>query len=261
MAQDNGTVRYEVRDRIGIINISRPGKRNSMTQVMFDQLSRIVASIENGSGVRVVIIHGDEGAGFCAGDDLAELVRIEAQEIRNFLAEVQSIFTRLEALPLPVIAAVNGYVLGGGLELALSCDLILASENTKLGLPETNLGIIPGLGGTIRLPRRVGLGKAREMVFSGRILDVSEALAIGLVEAVFPEDRFFEEVMEFAHLLASKSPVSLALAKSSLNRGMDASLEAGLALEREAFALCFSLPDAKEGIAAFLEKRKPVFGK
>lgn len=129
-----------------------------------------------------------------------------------------------------------------------------------LGLPETNLGILPGLGGTIRLPRRVGLGRAREMVLSGRVVDASEALRIGLVEAVYPEDQLFGKAMDWARLIISKSPVSIALAKTVLNRGLDASLEAGLAMEREAFAYCFSLPDAKEGISAFLEKRPPKFG-
>ena len=162
---------------------------------------------------------------------------------------------------MPVVAAVNGFALGGGLELALSCDMIFASEEAMLGLPETNLGILPGLGGTVRLPRRVGLGRAREMVFSGRPVDASEAQRIGLVEAVFPEDQLFVKTAEWARLITLKSPASIALAKSVLNHGMDASLEAGLAMEREAFAYCFSLPDAKEGIRAFLEKRKPDFGK
>jgi enoyl-CoA hydratase len=257
---DAGEVKYEIRDRIGIITLSRPGKRNSLTQAMFDQLSGIVTSLENNGEVRVAVIRGEEGAGFCAGDDLSELIRIESGGIRDFLSRAQSIFTRMEALPVPVIAAVKGYALGGGLELAMSCDMIFASEEAMLGLPETNLGIIPGLGGMIRLPRRIGLGRAREMVFSGRVLTASEARGIGLLEAVYPEDQLIDKTMEWARLITSKSPVSIALAKSVLNRGMDASLEAGLAMEREAFAYCFSLPDAKEGITAFLEKRPPKFG-
>jgi len=259
MTKEQGEVRYEVQDRIAVITLSRPGKRNSLTQAMFDQLSEVVASLEGETGIRAAVVRGEEEAGFCAGDDLAELIRIESAGIRAFLARAQGIFTRMEALPVPIIATVKGHALGGGLELALSCDIIIASEEAMLGLPETNLGIIPGLGGMIRLPRRVGLGRAREMVFSGRILNASEARAIGLVEAVYPEDQLFEKALEWARLIASKSRSSIALAKSVLNRGMDASLEAGLAMEREAFAYCFSLPDAKEGISAFLEKRKPVF--
>jgi enoyl-CoA hydratase len=260
MEKDHGQIKYETKEQIAIITLSRPGKLNSLTQVMFDQLSEAVTSLEGEDGIRVAVVRGEEGTGFCAGDDLSELVKIDSRGIRDFLSRAQNIFTRMEALSVPVIAAVNGYALGGGLELAMSCDMIFASDGAVLGLPETNLGIIPGLGGTIRLPRRVGLGRAREMVFSGRVLDASEALKVGLVEAVYPEDQLFDRTMEWARLITSKSPVSIALAKSVLNRGMDASLEAGLAMEREAFAYCFSLPDAKEGISAFLEKRLPKFG-
>lgn len=254
-----GEVRYEFQDGIGIVTLSRPEKRNSMTRAMFGQLAGVVSDVEKGDEVRVLVIRGEEGAGFCAGDDLSELVRIQPSGIRDFLLMGQDILTRLESLPLPVIAAIDGNALGGGLELALACDLILASEGAKLGLPEIGLGIIPGLGGTIRLPRAVGPGRAREMIFSGRMLGASEALAWGLVQAVFPEEGFFRKVLEFAGSLCLKSRASLALAKSTINRGVDASLEAGLALEREAFSYCFCLPDAKEGISAFLEKRKPVF--
>lgn len=259
MANEKGEVRCEVKDMIATITLSRPGRRNALNQVMFDQLSEIVTNLERTDETGVLVIKGDEGEGFCAGDDLSELAEIESAAVREFLVRVQRTFSHLEDLPVPVVAAVNGHALGGGLELAMSCDVIFASEGAKLGLPETNLGIIPGLGGTIRLPRRVGLGRAREMVLSGRILDASEACRIGLVEAVFPEDQLLDKTLEWARLIVSKSPVSMAIAKSVLNHGMDASLEAGLAMERDAFAYCFSLPDAKEGIRAFLEKRKPVF--
>jgi len=254
-----GEVRFEVQEGIGIITISRPEKRNSMTQAMFGQLAGAVSEVEKSEEVRVLVIRGEEGGDFCAGDDLGELVKVPQSGIRAFLTAAQRTFIRLEALSQPVIAAVAGNTLGGGLELALSCDLILASEDSRLGLPETNLGIIPGLGGTIRLPRAVGLGRAREMVFTGRILAASEALSWGLVQAVYPRNVFFPRVMEFARTLSLKSRVSLSLAKSTINQGLDASLEAGIALEREAFCYCFCLPDAKEGIRAFLEKRKPVF--
>jgi enoyl-CoA hydratase len=259
MTQDNGEVRYEVSDRIATITLSRPGKRNALTQHMFARLGEVVGEVENGSDLRVLIIRGESGSVFCAGDDLSQLVAMDLVQVRDFLISAQGTFTRLEALPIPVIAAVEGHALGGGLELALACDLILASSGAVMGLPETNLGVIPGLGGTIRLPRRVGLGRARELVYSGRMVQADEAKNIGLVEAVFSAQEFDEKVLEFARFLAAKSPSALALAKSTVNRGMDASLETGLALEREAFAYCFSLPDAKEGISAFLEKRKPNF--
>jgi enoyl-CoA hydratase len=255
-----GEVLYEISDRIGIITLSRPDKRNALTQHMFARLEEVVGDVENNSDLRVLIIRGESGSVFCAGDDLAELVAMDVIQARDFLVRTQGTFTRLEALPIPAVAAVEGYALGGGLELALVCDLIVASSDAVLGLPETNLGVIPGLGGTIRLPRRVGLGRAKELVYSGRTVQAHEAKNIGLVEAVYPAEEFDSKVMEFALFLAAKSPAALALAKSTINRGMDASLEAGLALEREAFAYCFALPDAKEGISAFLEKRKPKFG-
>ncbi len=260
MTEDKGTVNYEVDGPIGTITLSRPGKRNSMTQKMFRELGLAVEEAAGQKGLRVLVVKGD-GKTFCAGDDLAELVAMDAVEVRNFLIRAQGTFTHLEALPIPVVAAVEGHALGGGLELALACDLIVASSGAVMGLPETNLGVIPGLGGTIRLPRRVGLGRAKELVYSGRMVQADEAKTIGLVEDVYPADKFDEKVMEFARFLASKSPSALALAKSTISRGMDASLETGLALEREAFAYCFGLPDAKEGISAFLEKRKPVFEK
>jgi enoyl-CoA hydratase len=259
MTKDQGEVRYEVQGAIGTIIFSRPEKRNSLTLKMFGQFSEAVNRVAREKSVRVLILRGERGAGFCAGDDLEELSELDNLQVRDFLVMAQGIFTRLEALPVPVIAAVEGFALGGGLEAALACDLIFAGSSSKLGLPEVNLGILPGLGGTIRLPRRVGLGRARELIFSGRFVEADEALSIGLVDAVFTENDFEKGTMEYAGMLAGKSFTSLALAKSTLNRGMDASLEAGLALEREAFAYCFSLPDAKEGIAAFLEKRKPRF--
>jgi enoyl-CoA hydratase len=253
-----GEVKYEVSDRIGVITLSRADKRNSMTQKMFSELDSAVVKAAGQESLRVLVIKGD-GKTFCAGDDLAELVAMDMVQVRDFLIRTQGTFTRLEALPIPVVAAVEGHALGGGLELALACDLIVASADAVMGLPETNLGVIPGLGGTIRLPRRVGLGRAKDLVYSGRMIQADEARNMGLVDAVYPSGEFDDKVGQFAHFLASKSPSALALAKSTINRGMDASLEAGLALEREAFAYCFGLPDAKEGISAFLEKRKPKF--
>lgn len=258
MTEDKGTVSYEADGPIATITLSRADKRNSMTQKMFSELDSAVVKAARQESLRVLVIKGD-GKTFCAGDDLAELVAMDMVQVRDFLIRTQGTFTRLEALPIPVVAAVEGHALGGGLELALACDLIVASADAVMGLPETNLGVIPGLGGTIRLPRRVGLGRAKDLVYSGRMIQADEARNMGLVDAVYPSEEFDDKVAQFAHFLASKSPSALALAKSTINRGMDASLEAGLALEREAFAYCFGLPDAKEGISAFLEKRKPKF--
>lgn len=257
---DQGKVTYEVKERIGIATISRPGRLNALSRKMLDELKAIIDGIDSWEQIRVLVIRGEGKDALAAGADLNYLASLDSSGAREISVYVQKILTGIESIPIPVICAVDGFALGGGLEICLSCDLILASANAKLGLPETNLGIVPGWGGSIRLPRRVGAGRAREMIFSGRTVGAGEALEMGLVDAVYPGESFEEEVMSYARMLASKSPVSLALAKSTVLRGMDASLEAGLALEREAFAYCFSLPDAKEGITAFLEKRAPKFG-
>lgn len=259
MSAGEGKVKFEITDRVAVITISNPGRLNAMTERVLDELRDCILRLEREHEVRVAVIHGEGGKALAAGVDLNLVVDMDPVKAREFSLTVQNMLIKIEALQIPVIAAVAGYALGGGLELALACDLIFAAENAMLGLPETNLGIVPGWGGSIRLPRRVGLGRAKEMIFSGRIVEAAEAHMIGLADAVFPVDAFMEKVMEQALSLAGKSRTSLALAKSTVLRGMDASLEAGLALEREAFANCFASPDAREGISAFLEKRKPVF--
>jgi enoyl-CoA hydratase len=259
MSAETGEVRFEIKERVGIITISNPDRLNAMSTRMLAELKENIFRIETQDEVRVVVIHGEGEKALAAGVDLNMMVDMEPGQAREFSRYVQDMLTKIESLPVPVIAAVSGFALGGGLELALACDLIFAAQNARLGLPETNLGIIPGWGGSIRLPRRVGLGRAKEMIYSGRVVEAGEAHSIGLADAVFPQDSFMDEVMSYAVMLTKKSRYSLALAKSTVLRGMDASLEAGLALEREAFANCFASPDAREGISAFLEKREPVF--
>jgi len=257
--KNQGKVTFDLKGSVGTITISRPGKKNSLTGSMLDELADIVKNAGVEADLRVLVIKGNGNEALAAGVDLSLLDDNTPEEARTFSMDVQSTLTSIEALPIPVIAAVSGFALGGGLEIALACDVILASENAMLALPEVNLGIIPGWGGSIRLPRRVGLGRAKDMIFSGRTVKADEALAIGLVEAVYPADEFEDRVQDYAALLTTKSSSSLALAKSTIQKGLDASLEAGLALEREAFAYCFALPDAREGVSAFLEKRKPKF--
>ncbi|HDL52409.1 MAG TPA: enoyl-CoA hydratase/isomerase family protein [Proteobacteria bacterium] len=261
MANENdmGTVQYETRGRIGIATLNRPGKLNAFSRSMLEKLLSVLEEIEREGKIRVLIIRGEGESAFAAGADLNLLVTLDGKAARDISMFAQRIMTKIEALPIPVIAAVQGVAVGGGLELPLACDLILAAEGSRLGLVETNLGILPGWGGCIRLPRRVGLGRARDMILSGRLVETEEALSMGLVDAVYPGEGFEGSTMEYAEMLSRKSPVSMALAKSTILRGMDASLEAGLALEREAFAFCFSMPDAREGISAFLEKRPPRF--
>ncbi len=259
MSTGAGEVKYEMTEKVAVITISNPGRLNAMSKEVLDGLRDCIFRLATESKARVAVITGEGDKALAAGVDLNLIVDMDPVAAREFSMDVQETLVRIEALRIPVIAAIAGYAVGGGLELALACDLIFAAENARLGLPETNLGIVPGWGGSIRLPRRVGLGRAREMIYSGRIVEAPEAHMTGLADAVFPVEIFMEKVMEYAFALAGKSRTSLALAKSTVLRGMDASLEAGLALEREAFANCFASPDAKEGISAFLEKRKPVF--
>jgi len=258
--KDQGEVTYEIKNKIGVATLSRPGRLNALSRKMLDDLKSVIDGIQSWEKVRVLVIRGDGEGTLAAGADLKLLASFDSTDAREISLYAQRILTGIESAPVPVISAVDGFALGGGLEISLACDLILAGTEAKLGLPETNLGIIPGWGGSIRLPRRVGMGRAKELIFSGRTVGAREALDMGLVDAVYPTESFDEDVMSYAAGLVKKSPASLALAKSTVLRGMDASLEAGLALEREAFAYCFSLPDAREGITAFLEKRPPRFG-
>ncbi|MFV1956759.1 MAG: enoyl-CoA hydratase/isomerase family protein, partial [bacterium] len=226
MSAETGEVRFEIKEKVGVITISNPDRLNVLSTRVLGELKESIFRIETQDEVRVVVIHGEGEKAMAAGADLNMIVDMGPVEAREFSRYVQDMLTKIESLPVPVIAAVSGFALGGGLELALACDLIFAAENARLGLPETNLGIIPGWGGSIRLPRRVGLGRAKEMIFSGRLVEAAEAHAIGLADAVFPLERFMDEVMSYAGMLTKKSRYSLALAKSTVLRGMDASLEA-----------------------------------
>jgi len=210
--------------------------------------------------VKVLIITGAGKEAFCAGADLRELQDKAPLEARKHVASLSRVAINAVAnLEKPVIASVNGHALGGGLELALACDIIIASENAKLGLPEINVGLIPGGGGTQRLPRRIGIARAKELIFTGGIITASEAERIGLVNKVVPLDNLSDVANEVAQKLAAKSPSMLKLAKASINKSEEIGLSGGMAYELEALSLCFSTSDQKEGIRAFFEKRLPVF--
>jgi len=218
-------------------------------------LDAALRDCENDRETRVVVITG--GAQFCAGGDLREMSRMTPAEAEEFSQLGQAVFRRIEALSKVVIAAVAGNALGGGCELALACDIRLAAESARFGLPEVNLGLIPGFGGTQRLSALVGPGRAKELIFSGRIIDAREAAAIGLASSVAGDLDLLERAEEFAALLARKSPVAHKIAKKLLLE--TSRLDQGLALEVAAFLECFDSEDRKEGLAAFLEKRQPVF--
>jgi enoyl-CoA hydratase len=259
MAQPEGKVALDRSSPVAVLTVSRPEKRNSLTPAMLGELEAAVGSLRAGGGTRALVVRGEGNETFVAGVDLSILASLDPAQARLFAERGQRLLCDLESLPFPVIAAVRGHCLGGGLELALACDLIVASDSARFGLPEVGHGFTPGWGGCVRLPRRVGLGRAKELVFTSRVVGAAEALAIGLVEAVHPGAAFDAAVAELAQGLADKAPLALSLAKSTILRGLDASLETGLALEREAFALVFTTEDAKEGVRAFLGKRPPRF--
>ena len=202
------------------------------------------------------------GAGeksFVAGADITVLATFNSLSAKNFAETGHAIIRKLEKLPIAVIAAVNGFALGGGTEIAIACDFIYASENAKFGQPEINLGVIPGFGGTQRLPRLIGTNMAKELILTGKMISAAEALQLGLVNKVVAPDTLIEEVMKTAGVIATKGKVSLREAKQAVNKGLNVDLATGCSIEIDAFALCYASPDAKEGTAAFLEKREAVF--
>ena len=209
--------------------------------------------------IRVVIISGSGEKAFCAGADLKERVTLSPIQVKEFITTIRNLFTAIEDLNKPVIAAVNGVALGGGTELALACDIRIASEGATMGLTETRLAIIPGAGGTQRLPRLVGKGKAKELIFMGRRIDAQEALKIGLVNRVCPLEGLMDEAMAMATTICEAGPIAIEQAKYAINRGLETDLHTGLAIESNAYWITIPTEDRLEGLAAFREKRKPVY--
>ena len=252
------TIRYEKQDNIGIITINRPEALNALNSAVFDELEPLVGEIERDATLGALIITG-EGRSFVAGADIGEQCPMDLDAGRKWARRGSSVFRRLEKLEIPTIAAVNGFALGGGCELALACDIILASEKAKFGQPEVGLGIIPGFSGTQRLPRRVGIGKAKELIFSGKMIKADEAKAIGLVNEVCAPEALMDAALEMARSFTKNAPIAVKYAKACIDRGMQMDLDDGIALENEMFAMCYATADQKEGMTAFLEKRPAVF--
>ena len=251
---------YAKEKGVARITINRPEVRNALNRATRSELSYAIEEIEKDKDIRVVIITGAGDKAFISGADITEFREATPITIEEYTSTLgQELYNRIENLSIPVIAMINGFCLGGGLELAMCCDIRIASENAKFGQPEIKVGFIPGGGGTQRLPRLVGWGKAKELIYTGQIIDAVEAEKIGLVEKVVPQDKLEEEVNQLAESIASKSPLIIKLAKKTINRGMYTDLAAGLNCERVTFALCFATKDCKEGINAFLEKRSPEF--
>jgi enoyl-CoA hydratase len=249
---------FERREAVGILTLNRPEVLNALNPATLDGLAAHVGGCVGG-GVRALIVTGAGDRAFVAGADIAAMAAMSSVEARAFARRGQAVMRSLEELPIPVIAAVNGFALGGGLELALACDFIFAAETAKFGQPEINLGIIPGFGGTQRLTRRVGPALAKQLVYSGDMIDAAEALRVGIVNRVLPRAELLVEAMRVARDLAAKAPVAVQQAKAAINAGADMALEDGCRYEAEAFAVTFGTDDRREGMEAFLGKRKPAF--
>lgn len=253
------TLIYEKKENIGVLTINRPQRMNAISNELTSELKKFLDEIENDDELRVLVITGAGDKAFVAGADINELVDRDALIGRRVSRQRQEIFSRIENLHVPAIAAINGYALGGGLELALACSIRVCSDKAQFGAPEVKLGIIPGDGGTQRLPRLVGLGRAMEMILTGDFIDAEEAYRIGLVNKIVPHEKLMEKAMELAKKIASRPPLAVRYAKETVNRSLEGSTVSGFALESFLHALSCTTEDKKEGVSAFLEKRKGKF--
>lgn len=250
---------FEKENGIGIITVNRPKALNALNPATMIELGQLCDEIAKDSTVKVVIVTGSGEKAFVAGADISEMQLMSAIEGRNWGKLGQAVLNKLENLPQPVIAAVNGFALGGGCELAMACDIRIVSEKAKFAQPEVSLGIPPGFGGTQRLPRLIGKGRAKELLFTGDIIDAAEAYRVGLANKVVAPDELMTAAKALAQRIMSKAPLAVQLTKSAVNHGLDVDLDTGIAYEAEVFGLCFATSDQKEGMAAFVDKRKPDF--
>ncbi|RJS69134.1 crotonase [Candidatus Bathyarchaeota archaeon] len=250
---------YEKSERIATITLNRPDALNAFNKDVVEEILKALEDAKNDEKIRVVILTGAGEKAFSAGADIKTMKGFDALKARELSLMGEKLCSAIENFEKPVIAAINGYALGGGLEVAMACDLRIASDKAKMGQTEINIGLIPGWGGTQRLTRLIGKTKAKELVFTGKMIDAKTAEQLGLVNMVVPADQFREAVRKFAMELAEKAPVALRIAKALINKGADMSLDAAIALEREGFGVVGSTEDLQEGVSAFIEKRKPVF--
>lgn len=243
----------------GIITFNRPQALNALNPELMAELDRLLNLVEADRELRGLILTGAGEKAFIAGADIKAMSAMNPRQANEFAEMGHRILDRFGQLPIPVIAAVNGFALGGGCEVALACDLIFASELAKFSQPEVNLGIIPGFGGTQRLARRIGIAKAKELIFSADMIDASEALALGLANRVLPPADLMENCLKFIEKIATKGPFAIRQAKLAIEKGIDLDLATANLIERQAFAVCFATDDQKEGTRAFMEKRAAQF--
>jgi methylglutaconyl-CoA hydratase len=254
------TVQVEKRSSgIAIVTLSRPESANALSKQMLYELRDVIDDLKNSPDVRVVILTGSGEKAFCSGADLKERKGMTENEARQTVRLIGTIVNEVAALPQPVIAALNGVAFGGGLELALACDLRIGALEAKVGLTETSLGIIPGAGGTQRLPRLIGLGKAKELIFCAKRLTAEEAEAIGILEHIVPREKLMQKALEIAETMAKNAPLALIQSKIAINNGIEADLCTGLKIEELAYNTLFPTEDRLEGLRAFAEKRSPQY--
>ncbi|HNY05009.1 MAG TPA: short-chain-enoyl-CoA hydratase [Candidatus Egerieousia sp.] len=244
----------DVKDKICTVKINNPEAMNALNSTILSELDAAFTEIAANEEVSVVIITG-EGRAFVAGADISQMSKMNATEGKAFGVQGSAVFRKIENLDKPVIAAINGFALGGGCELAMACDIRIASNKAKIGQPETGLGITPGFSGTQRLPRIVGLGKAKEIIYTAKPITADEAYRIGLVNSVVEPEALMDAAYAMAKQIAKNAPIALKYSKEAINKGMQTDIDSAISLENDLFALCFSTEDQKEGMKAFFEKR------
>lgn len=252
-------IRLEINNNIAIVTVNRPDKLNALNALTMSELKSVFTKLNKDDNVYVIILTGAGEKAFVAGADISELNKLDMIAAKSFAESGQDVFNTIENSDKPVIAAVNGFALGGGCELALACHIRIASENARFGQPEVNLGIIPGYGGTQRLARLINSGRAMEMILTGDMIDANEALRIGLVNHVYPQDELMQKALEMTGKIASKGLHAVRLAIKAINIVDEISSREGQNYEASLFAICCGTEDFKEGTSAFLEKRKPSF--
>lgn len=246
-------------DHIAILTINRPKALNTLNQDTLMDILTAVKSVRDDNDIYVLIITGAGGKAFVAGGDITFMRNLDALQAREFGQLGQSVLRVIETMEKPVIAAIDGFALGGGCELAMACDFRICSHKSKFGQPEVKLGVIPGFGGTQRLPRIAGTGLAKQMLYTGEVINANEALRIGLVNSVVSTEELMEHVLGTAQKIVSRGQISVRLCKAAVNEGMQIDIDRAMTLEADMFGLCFATEEQKEGMTAFLEKRKPVF--
>lgn len=250
-------IKIEERQTVTVLTISAPKTLNALNSAVLKELGEAVSNLA--AGTRALIITGDGEKSFVAGADISEMADLNVPQGQTFGNRGAMVFRKIETLPIPVIAAVNGFALGGGCELAMACDIRICSENAKFGQPEVGLGIIPGFSGTVRLARLVGMGMAKQLIYTGKAIKSDEALRIGLVNAVVPQAELIDKAMEIANQIAANAPLAVRAAKECINATYDMDMDSAILYENGVFGQCFGTEDQKNGMKAFLNKEKPSF--